>query len=338
MRSATAMQYAPRHASATGKNPNTSGRAVRQNQKSWWSTYTPRMTSAEASLFTEDRGAFPPVYHKPRPPVAPLDRQPCQNDRDGGVFQHSSFPRRIPTDTISGFPCSSSSSSSGNASSDRQWRSSSGCWSPSRSSSGLCRSSSHRRARCCPRQPTDLHRADRSVLALHRHRAPRGCRPGVAVRPLSVLAAHRASALLAPEEVRDPVRGAHERRRRRRRGVQPLHRVPLHDRVLRYLQLHRRRVPAPGRDHLRSVREDGVGNDRGLPDSYRRFFPRQDGARDGAIPLAQHEVRDSDHLHHRGGRDAVGRSVESDDLRHTNDRAVSPEHRHRLAGCAAPNC
>ena len=32
------------------------------------------------------------------------------------------------------------------------------------------------------------------------------------------------------------------------------------------------------------------------------------------------------------------RSVESDDLRHTHDRAVSLEHRHRLAGCAAPTC
>ena len=32
------------------------------------------------------------------------------------------------------------------------------------------------------------------------------------------------------------------------------------------------------------------------------------------------------------------RSVESDDLRRANDRAVSPEHRHRVAGCAAPNC
>ena len=107
-------------------------------------------------------------------------------------------------------------------------------------------------------QPADLHRADRSVLALHRHRAARGCRSGVAVRPLSVLAAHRAGALLAPEEVRDPVRRAHERRRRRRRGVQPLHRVPLHDRVLRHLQLHRRRVPAAGRGHVRSVREDAA--------------------------------------------------------------------------------
>ena len=53
------------------------------------------------------------------------------------------------------------------------------------------------------------------------------------------------------------------------------------------------------------------------------FFLAKMGLVTRAVPLAQHQVRDPDHLHHRGGRDAVERSVESDDLRRAHDRAVS---------------
>ena len=150
-----------------------------------------------------------------------------------------------------------------------------------------------------PGSKPDLHRADRSLLALHRHRAAGRRRDRRAVRAVSVLAADRAGALRAPEEVRDPVRRAHDDRRGARRGLQPLHRLSVHDRVLRNLQLRGPGVPAARRGHVRSLREDAARDGRGVPDPDGGVLPREDGDGDGAVPVAQHQVRDPDHLHHR---------------------------------------
>ena len=84
---------------------------------------------------------------------------------------------------------------------------------------------------------TDLHAAGRSVLAAtSRSSLIAGVDPRVAVHHVSGLDVHRAGPVLEREEVRDPVRAVLDARLPRRRGVQSLHRVPVHDDVLRELQ------------------------------------------------------------------------------------------------------
>ena len=106
-----------------------------------------------------------------------------------------------------------------------------------RSSTASSISSWRRRAKVLPAGSKLIYTAaGRSLLALHPDLADHGRRPRGAVHHVSGVAVHRARPVLEREAARDSVRAAVDDRLRRRRAVQPLHRVPVHDEVLRELQ------------------------------------------------------------------------------------------------------
>ena len=104
---------------------------------------------------------------------------------------------------------------------------------------------------------------------------------------------------LEREEVRDSVRPLHDDRPPVRRGVQPLHRVPVHDAVSRQLQRGRPRLHAEDLGDLRHVPEDGARHGGGLPAADGRLLSREAESRVGALPLEQGQIRDSARVHHR---------------------------------------
>ena len=65
------------------------------------------------------------------------------------------------------------------------------------------------------------------------------------------------------------------------------------------------------------------------------FFLAKMRTGDREVPVAPRQVRDSARLHHRGGDHADRRSDEPDNLRGTDDRALFPEHHHRVDGESA---
>ena len=82
------------------------------------------------------------------------------------------------------------------------------------------------------RQQADLHAARRGVLRVRADCADRGHRVRRAVRDVPGLAAHRAGAVSAAQDLCRLVHSPDDRRIHRRRALQPLHRVPVDDRVL----------------------------------------------------------------------------------------------------------